>query len=359
MSAAAVTAALGTGPFVPVLPRPPTRAELCGIRCQFQGLTVTTQQYGTLPWFEPALGWLALQTDRTAVYDVKAAAGDTHINLALSGSYNEIDQAYEHIPGRDYSQDLPALRALITEAITAGVARGLPSGFRILLAMAGDGMGPDPVGMTYGFSWLMQHFEHVWRALRGDGGEGPDLTPWIIPMPGYDGVVPGWQPWSCVNRYVQMARAVVGPHAALAIELAAGYNSWSGEANDWATPDGQCFDVILSEFPYQIGPPRPIPPDLLNANGWRSTATNEDRAPYDQVWQIIGALIPDFRRPADMPANDYPNGVPYRLGGGTPRGPYYFSAFEFDTYGWVRWCPVSQVLMHRAYLYSLGCEFVG
>lgn len=344
-----------------VLPAPPTRDQLCGVKCQFQGLTVVTQQYGSLPWFEPALGWLDLQADREAVYDAKAAAGDTHINLALSGSYNEPNQAYERVQGRDYSSDMLSLRFLITEAICAGVARGIPNGFRILLAMAGDGMGPDPVGMTKGYDWLMQHFEPAWKSLRGDGTDDPDLTPWILPMPGYDGVVPGWQPWSCVNNYVRMARGVVGPTAALAIELAGGYNSWSGEANDWATADGQMFDVILSELPYQMGPPELIPANLLDGRDWKPMPplTNEQRAPWDQVWQIVGALIPNFKRPADMPHNDYPQGIPYRLAGGTPRGPFFFNAFEFDTYGWVRWCPIAQVEKHRKALYDLGCQWVG
>ncbi len=340
------------------LPAPPSRDQLCGVKCSFQGLTVVTEQYGTLPWFEPALGWLALQSDRNAVYDVKAAAGDTHVNIALSGSYNEPHQAYADIPGRDFSNDLSALRALITEAICAGAARGVPNGFRILLALAGDGMSPDPVGLTYGFDWLMQNFARVWQSLKSDG---PDLTPWILPMPGYDGVVPAWQPFTCVNAYVQMARGVVGPDAALALELSAGYNSWSGEANDWDTPDGQMFDVILSEFPYPMGPPTLIPSNLLDGRNWKPMPplTNEDRAPWDQVWQIAGALISPFNRPADMPDNDYPGGVPYRLSGGTPRGPFYYIAFEYDTYGWVRGCPLSQVQEHRSALKALGCQWVG
>ncbi len=180
-------------------------------------------------------------------------------------------------------------------------------------------------------------------------------------MPGYDGVVPGWQPFTCVNDYVEMARGVVGPSGSLAIELSSGYNSWSGEANDWATPDGQMFDVILSEFPYQIGPPGLIPAQYLDGRNWKPMPplTNEQRAPWDQVWQIVGAMIPNFQRPADMPDNDYPDGIPYRLSAGTPRGPFYYVAWEFDTYGWVRFCPLSQVQSHRAALQSLGCTLVG
>lgn len=356
-----------------VLPAPPTRDQLCGVKCSLQGLTVNTSQYGSLPWFDPALSWLGLQSDRERVYDVKANAGDTHINIAVSSMYhsNEASNAYNALPGRDFTQDIPALRDLITEAICAGVSRGLPNGFCILLAMAGDGDSVndnpqpgqynDPKGWTYGFQWLMKNFARIWSGLRGDGGNGPDLTPWIITMPGYDGVVPAWQPWSHVNDYVRMARAAVGPSGALSIELGGGYNSWSGEANDWATADGQMFDTILSEFPYQMGPPDLIPADYLDGRNWKPMPplTNEQRAPWDQVWQIVGAMIQPFHRPADMPDNDYPQGIPFRLAGGTPRGPFFYVAWEFDTYGWVRGAPLSQVTNHRAALRGLGCTYTG
>lgn len=340
------------------LPAPPSRAQLCGVRCSFQGLTVETSR-GALPWFEPALGWEAFSADHEDIYDVKYAAGDTHVNIALSSQYDEPNQAYAGIAGKDFSNDLTALRALIMEIICAGASRGLPNGFLVLLAMAGDGMQPDPVGMTYGFDWLMQNFERVWSALRGDTGEGPDLTPWILPMPGYDGVVPGWQPWTCVNEYVRMARAVVGPSAPLAIELAAGYCVWSGEENDWATEDGQMFDVILQEYPYPMQPPNAIPANLLNAQGWKATTTNEQRAPWDQVWQMTGRMVQPYNRPSDQPANDDPGGAPFLLASGTPRGPFFYIKWEFDTYGWVRWCPLAQVQAHRATLTALGGDFVG
>lgn len=352
-----------------VLPAPPSRDQLCGVRCTFQGLTVVTQQYGTLPLFDPAIGWFTLAADRQAAYDVKAAAGDTHINLTISGQYAEAGQAYANVVGRDYTQDIPALRALLTEAICAGVSRGVPNGFRILLALAGDGMSVnwnpqpgeynDPAGWTYGFEWLMENFQRIWSALRGDHGEWPDLTPWILPMPGYDGVVPAWQPFTCVNEYVRHARSVAGPHAALAIELSAGYCVWSGEANDWATPDGQMFDVIVSEFPYQMGPPLAIPSSLLSGSNWAGSVTPDQRAPWDRVWQIVGRLISPYHRPSEQPTNDDPGGAAFLLSSGTPRGPYFYIAWEFDTYGWVRGCPLSQVQQHRHVLSDLGCEWVG
>src|ERR1051326_4637706 len=105
----------------PPWPPVPSRDQLCTVRCSLQGLTVQTQQYGTLPLFDPVIGWLDVPADRAACYDVKARAGDTHVNLALSGQYAEPGQAYANIPGRDFSSadGLQALRALITEIIQA------------------------------------------------------------------------------------------------------------------------------------------------------------------------------------------------------------------------------------------------
>jgi hypothetical protein len=219
----------------------------------------------------------------------------------------------------------------------------------------------DPNGMTYGRAWLMRHFATVWAALKGGAGE-PDLTPWVIPMPGYDGVVPGWQPFTGVNDYVKMARSVVGPDHGLALELSAGYCVWSGEANDWATADGQRFDTILQEFPFPMGPPKPIPAAHLEADGnWKPNPPcgNGERGPWDQVWQMVGRMVKPYNRPANQPPNDDGGGAPFLLSGGTPRGPFFYIAWEFDTYGWVRGLPVADVDQHRAYLRSLGCKLLG
>ena len=336
-----VPIALQPLPPAPPLPPVPSREQLCAVKCSFQGLTVQTQQYGALPLFDPVIGWFTGPTaasDRAVCYAAHRAAGDTHINLAISSQYDEPGQAYSGIPGRDYTDDLDACRTLLIEAIQAG--------FYVLLMLAGDGEAPDPVGLTKGRTWLMQNFARIIAALRGDGSrERPDLTPYLVFCPGYDGVVPGWQPPSGVDDFALMARGVLGPSCVLAIELSAGYCVWAGdEFNNWAGAAGQCFDVILSEFPCPMGPPAPYNPS--------------NTPPWDQVWQIVGRLVKPYLRPADQPAHDDPN-PPYYLGTGTPRGPYVYVAWEFDTYAWVRGCSLGQVETHRAYLRSLGCALVG
>jgi len=86
-----------------------------------------------MPWFEPALDGLDLEADRQAVYDVKYAEGDTHIqpdnSAANTTSFPIRRTFYNNVSGRDYTQDLSGLRAVITEAICAGASRGLPERF--------------------------------------------------------------------------------------------------------------------------------------------------------------------------------------------------------------------------------------
>lgn len=316
-----------------------------------------------MPWFPPALGWLDLLSDRESAYDDHADAGDEHVNLTLSGQYTEPGQAYEHVVGRDYAYGLPALRARILEAILAGVRRGRPHGFKVLLMMAGDGesvnTNPQPgeyndaVGMTYGHAWLMQNFDRVWTALEGDGtATEPDLTQWIITSPGYDGVVPAWQPPSKVDDYVLMVRDRIGRYRAQAIELSAGYCVWAGdEFNNWTTPAGHAIDTILLEFPYPIcatdrtRPPQPPPP--VPAGDPQGLRRN-----WDQVWQIVGRLVRPYHRPPEQPAEDDPH-PPYLLGAGTPRGPYVVVLYEWDTYGTVRGLDPAVTEARRAYLRQL------
>lgn len=327
-----------------VLPPPPTRDELCGGRCSFQGLTILTRQYGKLPLFDPAIQWLDLQQDRLDAYAVKRAAGDTIVNMALSSQYASPNQAYTHIRGRDFSEDLPTMRARIVEALTLGGMRGV----WLMLAGDGEGAGPgynDPNGWTYGHDWLMSNFARIYAGLA-------DLAPYIVWIPGYDGVVPAWQPWSKVNDWLMRARSIVGPVGHLGLELSAGYWVWSGETNDYLTPAGQCLDLVLYEGPYPMGPPdNPVPPNF-------TSQPNDVRAPFDQVWQISKRLLGSkYRRPPEQPADDDPGMAPDLPA--TPRGKLYANGLEFATYGWVRGLPLSTVQRQRDYLQSIGWDLVG
>lgn len=305
-------------------PTPPTRDQVLSVKLTFQGLTVTLPSYGTIPWFEPAISSLDASS-RQIVYQAKHASGDTHLALSISWAYMN-DGGYSYpVPGKDLTGDLPSFRALVAEVIR--------NGFTPMLFLAGDGESPngggynDPNGWTYGYGWLMAHLTAIVGALRGP----PDLTPFCILVPGWDGVMPGWQP-SELAAYLVEARSLV-PDGYLGLELASGSVDWGGGPADYTSPAGQALDAVLQEFP---GPPT-----------------------GDAVWQVAAReLGPAYVRPADQPPGDDPN-PPFYLSGGTPRGPWYAIAYEYDEYRWVRGqVPPAQVSAERTYLAGIGFAHV-
>lgn len=316
---AELRAALG---LVQPLPPVPNREQVCRVHTTFQGLTVATAQFGSLPWFGAALSWLTPQ-DRQAVYAAKRAAGDTHCELVLSGSYTEPGQAYQNIPGRDLSSDLSALVALVDEIVRAG--------FTPMLFLAGDGQSNpaggynDPVGQTYGHQWLMAHLSAVTESLG-------DLCAYVLFLPGFDGIFYGWDPAQVAAFGVRFRELL--PNGYLGIEFNTGHLPVGNGPGDYA-PGGpmQAYDVIVCEFD------RPLT--------------------QDSTWQIAARLLgPAYRRPAEEPAGDDPT-PPFYLKDGTPRGPYFTVAYEYDTYYWVRGLPASEVDASRAYLRAIGFSEVG
>ncbi len=316
-------------------PSPGSRDAACMVNCSMQGLTVTTGQYGNLPYYEAIISWLNA-ADRQACYTAKKAIGNTHCGIVLSGQYASSGQAYTNIPGKDLSQDLGTLSTLIIEIITAG--------FVPILFLAGDGIGAgpgynDPLGWTYGWQWLMNNLGRVVAALQTSSNG--DLTNQILFSPGFDGVFYGWgvpgevpdlQP-SRVQQFGALFRSLL-PNGYLAIEHGIGTIPVGGGPADYnAGGPMRNYDVILSEF-----------------DPWAGLHV-------DSCWQVAGRLLgPAWRRPppSDMPPADDPN-PPFYLQAGTPRGQYYTCGFEFDTYNWVRnKVSAADVVNHRQYLQSLG-----
>ena len=301
-------------------PKLPSREAILSVKLTFQGLSVTLPTYGTIPWFEPAISSLDA-TSRQIVYQAKHAAGDTHIAIAISWAYMN-DGAYSYpVPGKDLTADLGSFRALVAEVVQ--------NGFVPMLFLAGDGESPsgggynDPNGWTYGYGWLTAHLPAIVNALRSP----TDLTPYCILVPGWDGVTPVWQP-SEVSAYLLQARSLV-PSGYLGLELAAGSSDWGGGAADYKSPAGQALDVILQEFP---GPPT-----------------------GDITWQPAAReLGPAYVRPSDQPSGDDLN-PPFELSGGTPRGPWFAIAYEFDEYRWVRGIVSPATIgTERQYLRAMG-----
>lgn len=229
----------------------------------------------------------------------------------------------------------------------------------VLLLCMGDGNDPgepDHDSGALGFSWLMANFPAIYAFMQ----DGDDLTPWIVFGPGFDGVIPAWQPWSRVNAFLRLARAVIaeGGTGALCLEFSAGYWSWSGERDDLGTDDGRMVDVVLYEFPIDWGPPAAPPASLLLPDGsdWAPTATNDQRAPWTQIWLINRFLGNRYIRPASQPANYEPH--PPAANPSTPRGPKFFIMWERTTYLWTRKnCDISIVHQQTAVVRDLGAEF--
>jgi hypothetical protein len=240
------------------------------------------------------------------------------------------------VPGTDLTGDLPAYRALVQEAIE--------NGFYVMAFLSGDGQSPagggynDPVGWTYGYQWLMQNLPSIVASLQ----QPPDLTPYVIFVPGFDGVVPGgWLPDasdptstvyqypSQLDDYLVQARSLVGANGYLGVELEGGSCDWGGSAGNYTSPAGQDLDLVLQEFP---GPPT-----------------------GDQVWQVAAReLGPSYVRPPDQPVGDDPS-PPWYLSPGTPRGPFVPIAFEYDEYRWVRGDVTAGVIAtEQAYLRAAG-----
>jgi hypothetical protein len=353
-------------PVVPgTLPPIPTRAQVCALQTSLAGLTYPTVEYGDVPaWFYGTLQ----PEDRRRARDVHRAAGDTHIPIPVTEAYREPGTLWppELREGYDYTQDLDTYRAIAREAIE--------DGFFIDCALGGDGLGSgpdynDPVGKTYGCGWLMKNVERMIRALQGDGTDAtPDLTPYMIFRPGWDSVFYGWggaEPKSAVYttplrwRFAQTPmpaqrstkelddqqmrvqafgekfRSIL-PNGYLAIEHTPG-NIPCGEGGGDYAPGGlmQTYDTILSEF----------------------NSVHED-----SCWQIVGRMVSPYHRPPDQPAGDDPH-PPWYLQTGSPRGPYFYVAFEPTIGGVYEWCrgrcTLEAVQATRQYLRDLGCAYTG
>lgn len=334
----------GSGPL-PV----PTRDQLCKVKTSgMQGLTVSTQ-YGNVPWFDPYITSPELSaSDRQSIYAAKKAAGDTHFLVSLSWNYVETGVKFGSLNrapvGFDGTKDWNRFLSILDEIISAG--------FYVSLHLAGDGLSNpdfsynDPQGWTYGFQWLMGKIVEI------SGKIGSARSPYIIWCPGFDGCVPGWagpeNDWHRTNEWLVHARQVLGPQAVLAIYLSSGYWAWSGENDDYATPDGQNVDVTFYEGPVPFGPRMgPYP-------------GQDHGSPWDQVWQISKRLLRSaYRRPSDQPSGDDPGIIAGDFN--TPRGKMYRIFIEISTYLWVRGA-ISQadVEWERQYLRDIGWgEFTG
>lgn len=320
-----------TNPWPPT----PTRDEVCTVRVGFQGVTIQSQEFGAFPAFGPETSTLN-DADLQSYFDQIKALGWTHVEFAVSWNYRSSSYQYP-VPGRDLSQNLPELKRRVEMAIRRGLF--------VCLFCAGDGEGSgpgynDPVGWTYGRQWLMANFQRIYAAMGPTAQSPNDCRPFMVFLPGYDGTDSyAWTTPENVVAWWQYARPIIDAGGGyLGQEYSAGHcqigGRWDGEAT-YINGPGMALDVILQEFPY--GPPMP---------------TNDPGG----VWQMLGRMVSPYHR--DPNQKDDPN-PPYYLRQGTPRGPYYYVSFEYNTYGWVRgWVTAAQNDSDRQYLRARGSTIV-
>lgn len=318
-------------PPVVCMPAVPTRAQVIAVHTSFQGLTVQTQQFGAMPWFEAALAWLS-PADRQAVYAAKRAAGDTHCLVFIPFGPPLYDE-----PGQFYTRDKfgpldwthgnttidPAVIDLIVEVRRAGF---IPTVF-----MDGD------AGQA-GYAIARVQLPLLVQALA-TAPEG-NLLCHVGIVPGFDGVFYGWTPEQITAFGIQF-RALVGSGCGyLGIEHSTGHIPIGNGPADWI-PGGpmETYDFLLGEF--------------------------DDGRFDDSVWQVLARTIgPAYVRAPEQPAAD-DSGAPYGINSGnfylrfsTPRGPMEYVVFEFWTYGWVRGASVAQVNQAIAYFKARGATLV-
>lgn len=366
-----------------IFPAIPTREQICAIQTSLQGLTYHTKQYGNIPaWFYAGLN----EEDRAIARQDHKNQGDTHVHISISAAYKQEGTLWpaELREGYDFTQNLEGLRAILIETICDGLLIDMP--------LAGDGLGigpgyNDPVGHTYGHGWLVNNLERIIRGLQGDGSSQTttgDLTPYIIFRPGWDAVFYGWggeesaqmsatQQKAQYNLRWRLARARLGeipeptPMSAQALDDQQKRIKDFGLQFRSILPNGY---LALEHTPGNI--PVGLGPSDYDRDGLMSTydtlmgefATVHENS----FWQVLARMQRPFYRPADMPANN-PDGTPndpnppHYTAQGTPRGPYFYIAYEPTTGGVYEWCrgrcSLEDVKQVDSYMRSCGALYTG
>lgn len=324
-------------PPVPPFPTPPSRSDVLNARVGFQGLTVQTQQYGTLRAWGPEIGSLN-DTDSAGYVRQAMQAGWSAVEFAVSWRYAEPSFQYP-VPGSDLSQNLPELRRRVKAAIETGAPLGLKA---VYLFCAGDGESVnanpqpgqynDPAGWTYGRQWLMQNFRRIYAAFGPQADDPIDLRGWMVFLPGYDACdAYAWVSGQNVADWWHLQRQTVNAGGYAGYEWPAGQCQLGDGFPTYTQENGGCIDLWLLEEPPGLYPPT-------------------DDLSIRQLTQQLGRMCRPYNRPSW--AIDDPN-PPYYGPFDTPRGPAVVQVYEFDTYPWVRTMTFEQVNADRAVLHGI------
>lgn len=282
--------------------RPLTRDERLAVRGGFCSHPITLNDYGTIPCFDPFVASLDA-ANRQIVYATKRALGLNAIVLSARYAYDEPNYTYP-IPGHDWRNELPALKAIVQEAISAGL---------IPILTLTDGGQED---WHYWFDNDGANYRAAVTIFKG----GLDLTRYLVSAILWEVIGPGgdWTP-DQVGTAQLMQRSAWGEDAGAvcAIEYGSGYakaflsGHESGQA-DWDTPAGMAIDLFLYEAAQPVLDP-----------------LTSDRN-YDCTAALLG---PAARVPPPVPPNQRPG---WYLRNDCPRGPRVACVFEDRAYDYIR-----------------------
>lgn len=295
-----------------------TREQICNPQITFAGLTISTGQFGTQPWFETAYQCLTNPVDRKSVRDQKKTAGDTAVILEFTTNagiiYPEPNVWLNQCFTPSGEQNPNWFKNLVYEILYDGMVP--------VIVFDGDN-GDSPVD---GYPNALRQLPILVNLLS-------DVNDKVLYARFWDGVFYGSSPENILNFGVSFRNLL--PQGNLAIEFNPGHIPVGNGPSDYQ-PGGimTYYDVIAGEFEF---------PDFAQ----------------DSTWQVVGRLVPNYVHPPDQPVNDDPN-PPYYLGTGNPRGQYYFWAFEIGEYQWCRnQVSYSDLKKTGTYFRNMGCYNVG
>lgn len=322
-----------------IFPAPYPRSVRLRARVGFQGITATTQQFGSFRAWGPELGSLTDQDADSYIRQI-TAAGYSAVEFAVSWNYVT---PYFNVPGSDLSQNLSELRRRVKRAIQVGKPMGLQA---VYLFCAGDGLSVnsnpqpgqynDPFGHTYGREWLLQNFARIYAAFGPQPDDPTDLRDWMVFIPGYDGCdAYQWGSGPNVAEVWQLMDRVVhgGGHSLVGFEWPAGQIQLGDGFDTYGPANGGCIDLWLLEDPIGWYPPT-------------------DTSSIQQITQQAARAVRPYLRPNW--AVDDPN-PPLLI---PPTNRYGQEAivqfYEHTTYAWVHGCDEAQVVNNRAVLRSIA-----
>lgn len=303
----------------------PLGRTLLGGRLTAQGLMVTTEQFGLMPWWPACWAWLT-PADRAAAARQLLAAGDEICLMQVPDGvplYDEPRQFYSPDKFGAIPWNVSVVVALVEEAIDLGFAG-------VWVFLGGDDGGK-------GFPIACAQSRELGPAFARSSRA--NLNEYVVQVPGWDGVWHKPNPSSGTGytreqlaAFAEVARAAGALY--LGCEHGTGY-AIAGKGTMDFQPGGvmRGYDLILGEFD----------DDLFDGS----------------VWQILARFLPPgtYRRPADQPTagpEADAGAHPYYL---ADSGAVY-RVFEFYMYGGVRGADPAHIRTVRARFEAMGARAV-